>query len=150
MFRHFPTNQEKERHDATPKEATLKETARKEEEEKPVFEMSVWDFGGQEEYYNNHHHFLSVRTVFLVCWKMSEHEQGLKGIEFWLKSLRFHLPKPKEEQENEIPKEYSIIIVGTHSDQFKGNWTEYKKKIEEIYEQIGFKFPIHEEEKVLV
>ena len=35
------------------------------QEEKPVFEMSVWDFGGQEEYYNNHHHFLSVRTVFL-------------------------------------------------------------------------------------
>ena len=59
-----------------------------------------------------------------------------------LKSLRSHLPKPKEGQEKEIPKEYSIIIIGTHSDQFKGDWTEYKKKIEEIYKKMGFNFPI--------
>ena len=59
---------------------------------------------------------------------MSEYEQGLKTLEFWLKSLRYHLPKEKQGQENEIPKEYSIIIVGTHADQFNGNWTKNKKK----------------------
>jgi hypothetical protein len=54
--------------------------------------MSVWDFAGQHDYYNNHHYFLSSRSIFLVMWKMNEGvEKGLKGLEFWFRSLSTHL-----------------------------------------------------------
>jgi len=77
----------------------------------PVFEMSVWDFAGQNDYYNNHHYFLSVRSIFLVLWKMSEGAEGLKGLEFWFKSLAARLPETAPDQ-----KTYSVIVVGTHLD----------------------------------
>ena len=75
-------------------------------------ELSVWDFGGQHEYYNNHHYFLSARSIFLVVWNATEGPAGVAGLEFWLKSLKAHLPAP-------VPGEkpsYSILVVGTHID----------------------------------
>jgi len=81
-----------------------------------VLDFSVWDFAGQNDYYNNHHYFLSARSVFLVLWKMSEGvEKGMKGLEFWFRSLAGHLlsshspSHPGEEF-------YSIIVVGTFLD----------------------------------
>lgn len=74
----------------------------------------VWDFGGQQEYYNNHHYFLSARSIFLVVWKVTEHMSdllGLGGLEFWLKSLKAHLPPPSGSKPL-----YSIVVVGTHID----------------------------------
>jgi len=92
-------------------------------------ELSVWDFAGQHDYYNNHHYFLQARTVFLVLWKMSDEENGLKGLEFWLRSLASHLPVSNnsnqqgdsEEANHQQPKKtkeilYSIIVVGTYVD----------------------------------
>jgi len=82
-------------------------------------ELSVWDFGGQHDYYNNHHNFLSTRSVFLVVWNAAEGmgksgSDGIPGLEFWLNSLRAHLPPPKE---GGVRPHYSIIVVGTHLDQ---------------------------------
>jgi len=73
-------------------------------------ELSVWDFAGQHEYYNSHHFFISTRTVFLVCCRLDTGEEGLKGLKFWLTSLRTHLrPVPNMTY-------FSIIIVGTYLD----------------------------------
>ena len=75
-------------------------------------EVSVWDFAGQHEYYNNHHYFLTARTVFLVLWKMNEGEQGLKGLEFWFRSLAAHLVGTTSG-----PGTYfSVMVVGTFLD----------------------------------
>ena len=74
-----------------------------------TLDLGIWDFGGQLEYYNNHHHFISTRSVFLVLWNVNEGEKGLHGLEFWLKSLKAHLP-PK------LTGEYSILVVITHID----------------------------------
>jgi len=66
--------------------------AGKEVGENAKIDVSVWDFAGQQDYYNNHHYFISTRTVFLVLWKMSEgDEKGMRGLEFWFRSLATHL-----------------------------------------------------------
>jgi len=82
-------------------------------EEGRKLELSVWDFGGQEEYYNNHHYFLSARSIFLVVWNATEGEKGIKGLRFWLNSLKAHLPPPPSREEKPL---YSIVVVGTHID----------------------------------
>jgi GTPase SAR1 family protein len=89
-------------------------------------EVNVWDFAGQHEYYNNHHHFLSARSIFLVVWKVTESHDtqlGLGGLEFWLKSLKAHLPPTTSAEGNTLTSkpQYSIVIVGTHIDQLKGD-----------------------------
>ena len=78
-------------------------------------QLSVWDFAGQHDYYNNHHHFISTRTVFLVLWKLSDgDEKGMKGIEFWLRSLASHLVSP--ESASTAGVYFSIFVVGTFLD----------------------------------
>ena len=84
-------------------------------DKKEKLELNVWDFGGQHEYYNNHHYFLSARSIFLVVWNVTEGDEGVKGLEFWLKSLKYHLPEPQTQQEKDKSL-YSIIVVGTHID----------------------------------
>ena len=76
-------------------------------------ELSVWDFAGQHDYYNNHHYFLQARTVFLVLWNLSQGE-GMKGLEFWLRSLAMHLPKDAKDPTGK--SYFSVFIVGTHFD----------------------------------
>jgi len=108
--------------------------------------LSVWDFAGQHEYYNNHHYFLSTRSLLLVCWKISEGDKGLKSLEFWLKSLKFHLKKNDLDQNINKPL-VSIFIVGTHLDhpsvpQDEKSVEMRKEKIGMILNKLGMKYPI--------
>ena len=82
--------------------------------EKSELEVSVWDFAGQHDYYNSHHYFLQARTVFLVLWKMSEGNDGLKSLEFWFRSLSIHLPKDQNDPSGKPL--FSILVVGTFLD----------------------------------
>jgi len=99
-------------------------------------EVSVWDFGGQHEYYNNHHYFLSARSVFLVMWKATEgvdDQLGVSGLEFWLNSLKAHLPLPLTGNEKPL---YSVIVVGTHIGGLVGHQQTYglrKTKVNEVF-----------------
>ena len=99
-------------------------------------EVSVWDFGGQHEYYNNHHYFLSARSVFLVVWKATEgvdDQLGVSGLEFWLNSLKAHLPPPPAGNGKPF---YSMIVVGTHIDGLVGHQQTYglrKTKVQEVF-----------------
>jgi len=77
-------------------------------------EYSTWDFAGQHDYYNTHHYFLSNRSIFLVLYRMDQGIKGLESLDFWLKSLSFHLNQSYCD-DNGKPF-YSIIIVGTFLD----------------------------------
>jgi len=88
-------------------------------------EVSVWDFAGQLEYYQNHHYFISNRSVFLVLWKMSQGEEGLKGLEFWLRSLSFHLP-PLDPSSTQVF--FSVFVVGTFLDMVDADQREEREK----------------------
>jgi len=80
-------------------------------------EVSIWDFAGQHDYYNNHHYFLSVRSVFLVLWRMDQGDKGLQSLEFWLKSLSIYLPSKSMKKGSPLKGTYfSIIVVGTFLD----------------------------------
>lgn len=94
---------------------TVKEADSQEKLKHRKMKLSVWDFAGQHEYYNNHHHFISTRTVFLVLWKMSEgDEKGMKGLEFWLRSLAAHLVGTSPALSSGVY--FSVFVVGTFLD----------------------------------
>jgi len=99
-------------------------------------EISVWDLAGQLEYYQNHHYFISIRTVFLAIWRLDLEEKGLKGLEFWLRSLSFHIPP----QDPFAGTNYcSIIIIGTFLDQVEPSKVkEREEKANKVALQCGF------------
>ena len=108
---------------------------------KGKLELSVWDFAGQHDYYNNHHHFLSARSVFMVLWKISQGEEGLKGLEFWLASLSVRLARSHaqfyggeggENGPQEGHKAFSIIVVGTFLDHPSVDQDGYDSRMEKI------------------
>jgi len=95
-------------------------------------ELSVWDFAGQNEYYNNHHFFLSIRTVFLILYRLDQGKEGLEGLSFWLRSLSAYLDPSSYNQD------FSIIIVGTFLDKpsvRKEDWEQRSKKVKELCSQ---------------
>jgi len=125
--------------------------AGKEVGESAKVDVSVWDFAGQQDYYNNHHYFISTRTVFLVLWKMSEgDEKGMRGLEFWFRSLATHLGVSSSSASGELaPKAtaslsgtyYSIIVVGTFLDHpsVKREKPIRQKKIQGIAKECGLR-----------
>jgi len=107
-------------------------------------EFSTWDFAGQNDYYNTHHYFLSNRSIFLVLYRMDQGSKGLESLDFWLKSLSFHLNQNYCD-DNGKPF-YSIIIVGTFLDSKlvindENLKDTRKRRIEEMYQQNGLKSP---------
>lgn len=64
----------------------------------------TWDFGGQKEYYATHQYFLSKRSIYLVLWKITDGEKGVREILQWLGNIQARAPNS------------SVIIVGTHYD----------------------------------
>jgi len=108
-----------------------------------VVDLSVWDFAGQRSYYNHHHFFISLRTIFLVLWRLDEEENSaLDGLRFWLKSLYAHLGEPEDKSKNS----YTIIVLGTFLDhpsvssKAKG---ERGKKVLEVMNEVGLNAGFH-------
>jgi len=107
-------------------------------------EFSTWDFAGQHDYYNTHHYFLSNRSIFLVLYRMDQGMKGLESLDFWLKSLSFHLNQNYCDEKGK--SFYSIMIIGTFLDSdlvlndptLKEN---RRRRIEEIYNENGLKSP---------
>jgi len=108
-------------------------------------EFSIWDFAGQNDYYNTHHYFLSIRSIFLVLYRMDQGIKGLESLDFWLKSLSSHLNQNYCDEKGK--PFYSIIIVGTFLDSIiNDNQNDEDKnlrqtKIMEIYDKNGLKSP---------
>ena len=72
-----------------------------------IFNFSIWDFGGQEEYYATHQCFLSQRSLYLLLFNLKEGEEGVLELKPWLNNIALRAPKS------------CIIIVGTHLDEVK-------------------------------
>ncbi|XP_076373717.1 leucine-rich repeat kinase isoform X2 [Tachypleus tridentatus] len=64
----------------------------------------TWDFGGQKEYYATHQYFLSKRSLYLVVWRITDGECGVKEIHQWLVNIQARAPNAP------------VIVVGTHYD----------------------------------
>ncbi|XP_064473089.1 leucine-rich repeat serine/threonine-protein kinase 1-like isoform X2 [Ornithodoros turicata] len=67
----------------------------------------TWDFGGQREYYSTHQYFLSKRSLYLVVWRITDGERGVKGIHQWLINIQARAANAP------------VLIIGTHQDLVK-------------------------------
>ena len=70
-----------------------------------------------------------------MVWKATkgvDDQLGVSGLEFWLNSLKAHLPPPPAGNEKPL---YSIIVVGTHIDGLVGHQTYglRKTKVNEVF-----------------
>jgi len=105
-------------------------------------EYSTWDFAGQNDYYNTHHYFLSNRSTFLVLFRMDKGIKGLESLDFWLKSLSYHLNQNHCDEKGK--PFYSIIIIGTFLDSINNQSSDEnlrKTKVMEMYDKNGLKSP---------
>ncbi|GBG32567.1 Leucine-rich repeat serine/threonine-protein kinase 2 [Hondaea fermentalgiana] len=56
--------------------------------------LDMWDFAGQSVYYRTHQIFLSRRTLYLLVWDVSKHQQAQIDMEvcFWVYSVQARIP----------------------------------------------------------
>jgi len=102
-------------------------------------ELSIWDFAGQHDYYNNHHHFLSLRTIFLILFRLDQGAEGMKGLCFWAKSLSTYLDP------SACNKEFSIMVVGTFLDRepvVRSEEETRKEKVLQNLKDFGLDVPV--------
>uniref|UniRef100_A0A7S3LPK0 non-specific serine/threonine protein kinase n=1 Tax=Aplanochytrium stocchinoi TaxID=215587 RepID=A0A7S3LPK0_9STRA len=70
--------------------------------------FTIWDYGGQTVFYTLHHLFLTKYGVYLLVFDMCEvvtnSEDALPYIKFWLNSINMHAPSAP------------ILLVGTYLD----------------------------------
>ena len=83
----------------------------------PELRLSLWDFGGQEEFYVLHHLYLTRFSAYVVLFNMewlvnegNERNEGLGFLRFWLSSIATHT---RDKLDGSLPP---IILVGTHKD----------------------------------
>jgi len=67
--------------------------------------VSVWDFGGQEEYYMTHSFFLSSRSVVVLVVNLATFRDFESDVSYWMKLVQARSPGA------------SIVLVGSHSDE---------------------------------
>ncbi|CAF0818437.1 unnamed protein product [Adineta ricciae] len=68
----------------------------------------AWDFGGQREFHSIYQYFFTRRTLYLICWKMTEYDQN-EQIFDTIHKLLINIQT--------VAPGSSVIIVGTHHDQ---------------------------------
>ena len=71
---------------------------------KKEFTFSIWDFAGQEEYYATHQCFLSKRSLYLLCWNITECDKGITDLKPWLNNISLRAPGS------------SVVVVATFLD----------------------------------
>jgi serine/threonine protein kinase/GTPase SAR1 family protein len=98
---------------------------------KPKFTFQIWDFGGQVEYYATHQCFLSQRSLYVVVWRVTDGEDGIKELKMWLDNIAVRAPKSP------------VIIVGTFLDKLSKEQRQSKydeqlaNKVIEMVRQTG-------------
>ena len=69
-----------------------------------VYQLSVWDFAGQEEFYATHPCFISERAMYIAMYDASKGPQQLRTLKPWLTAIHSratHCP---------------VLVVGSHAD----------------------------------
>ena len=74
---------------------------------KKIFNFSIWDFGGQEQFYDIHQCFLSQWSLYILLFNLNKGEKGIHELKLWLNNIAFRAFKS------------CIIIIGTHLDEVK-------------------------------
>ena len=96
---------------------------------KKEFTFSIWDFAGQEEYYATHQCFLSKRSLYLLCWNITEGDNGIANLKPWMNNISLRAPGS------------SIVVVATFLDKMSeedrkcGLEKELCKKVYELAKQ---------------
>eukprot|EP01125_Pyxidicula_operculata_P017251 TRINITY_DN603_c0_g1_i1.p1 TRINITY_DN603_c0_g1~~TRINITY_DN603_c0_g1_i1.p1 ORF type:complete len:2599 (-),score=583.24 TRINITY_DN603_c0_g1_i1:6794-14590(-) len=97
----------------------LKDDRRK----RPMVNLDVWDFAGQEVYYASHQFFLSHGVIYLIVFKLTQ-PNFEEDVEFWLSSIKARVKKAK------------VIICGTYLDECDRN-TSIQDKFDAMQIKLG-------------
>ena len=98
---------------------------------KREFTFSIWDFAGQEEYYATHQCFLSKRSLYLLCWNITEGDNGIANLRPWLNNISLRAPGS------------SVVVVATFLDKLSEEDRKAgleKELCKKVY-QLGDQFP---------
>jgi leucine-rich repeat kinase 2 len=95
------------------------------------YEISCWDFAGQEEFYSTHQCFLTPRSIYILVYNISKAESELDALIPWLLNIQARAPSSP------------VIIVGTHRDLiadelFRKVRKSMRDRINEIVTKPGF------------
>lgn len=95
------------------------------------FTFSIWDFAGQEEYYATHQCFLSKRSLYLLCWNITDGDNGIASLKPWMNNISLRAPGS------------SIVVVATFLDKMSEDDRKCgleKELCKKVYE-LGKQFP---------
>ena len=87
-----------------------------------IFNFSIWDFAGKEEYYATYQCFLSHNTLYLLLFNLKHGDKGIEELRPWLSDLAIRVPASR------------VIIIGTHLDEIPD---EDRGEIDELLQRVG-------------
>lgn len=78
------------------------------------FDIRAYDFGGQEVFYPTHSFFIGPRSLFIAAFKLVPDIEAVnwQALEYWLRTIKLLAG-------SETQGKPSVIIVGTHLDEFE-------------------------------
>lgn len=78
------------------------------------FDIRAYDFGGQEVFYPTHSFFIGPRSLFIAVFKLVPDIEAVnwQALEYWLRTIKLLAG-------SETQGKPSVIIVGTHLDEFE-------------------------------
>jgi GTPase SAR1 family protein len=98
-----------------------------------LIRLSIYDFAGQAVYYATHQFFLTPFSIYILVYNMMDLTQAEMRLEFWIHSIKSHVPHPQ------------IILVATHHDESNSAMVERSKvmcqKFAEAHKNVKFLTP---------
>ncbi|CAH1784292.1 unnamed protein product [Owenia fusiformis] len=96
-----------------------------------TYNLSTWDFAGQEDFYSTHQCFMSHRSLYLVVYNLENGQSEIATLRPWLLNIQARAPH------------CPVIIVGTHLDLLpkedrEEQAKEMRSKIGELCRKPGF------------
>lgn len=85
------------------------------------YQLSAWDFAGQDVYLTTHVFFLSPRTLYFVVFNLEEDLDNMEKVEYWIKSIL-----------GRAGKKVAIVLIGTHAESCKYS----RKELDAIHKKL--------------
>ncbi|CAB3410737.1 unnamed protein product [Caenorhabditis bovis] len=98
--------------------------------------ITAWDFGGQREYYATHQYFISKRLLSIVLWKVTDGDEALSQIDYWLTNIHARAPNS------------TVLLIGTNCDQIGANSNKFPAGyVEEMENKVRSRYMISDADK---